>query len=350
MKRTELLFDRPPELQATTPPERRNLARDEVRLLVSGPEGHTHSTFNQLADFLQPGDLLVVNRSATLPASLPASGAAGNFILNLSTQYGSGLWLAEPRWHAGAPGPLPITAGEIITVAGRRVHMVAPYPGLSRLWFIQAEGDLCQAMDQAGQPIRYGYVPESYPLELYQTLFAKIPGSAEMPSAGRPFTRRVLKTLRDRGVEIAGLTLHTGVSSLEIEAEEIEDQPLYAEPFHVPTGTANAVNAARAQGHRVIAVGTTVVRALESTWDGQQVRAARGFTRLYVHPQRGIHTVDGLISGFHDPLASHLAMLYALAGPTLIRAAYAEAVAHRYLWHEFGDSHLILNKYTAYAG
>jgi S-adenosylmethionine:tRNA ribosyltransferase-isomerase len=344
MKRTELLFDRPPELQATTPPERRNLARDEVRLLVSGPDGHTHSTFSHLADFLQPGDLLVVNRSATLPASLPASSAVGNFILNLSTQYGSGLWLAEPRWHAGAPGPLPLTAGEIITVAGRRVHMIAPYPGLSRLWFVQAEGDLCQAMDQVGQPIRYGYVPESYPLDLYQTLFAKIPGSAEMPSAGRPFTRRVLKTLRDRGVEIAGLTLHTGVSSLEIEAEEIEDQPLYAEPFHVPAATANAVNAARAQGHRVIAVGTTVVRALESTWDGQQVRAARGFTRLYVHPQRGIHTVDGLISGFHDPLASHLAMLYALAGPELIRAAYTEAVAHRYLWHEFGDSHLILNK------
>jgi S-adenosylmethionine:tRNA ribosyltransferase-isomerase len=343
MQRTELLFDRPAALQATAPPEARGLARDEVRLLVSRRDDHTHSTFNQLANFLEPGDLLVVNHSATLPASLPVRGALGNFIVNLSTNYGNGLWLAEPRWSSDHPGVLPLSAGERIEVAGVPVCLVAPYPGLPRLWFIQAQGDLCQAMGQAGSPIRYGYVPTSYPLAAYQTIFAKIPGSAEMPSAGRPFTPRLLQALRERGVQLAGITLHTGVSSLEVESEVVEEQPLYAEFFHVPAGTAAAVNAARRAKRRVIAVGTTVVRALESAWDGKQVCAARGFTRLYVHPGRGVYTVDGLISGLHDPLASHLAMLYAIAGSERIRSAYQTAVKHSYLWHEFGDSHLILN-------
>ena len=117
---------------------------------------------------------------------------------------------------------------------------------------------------------------------------------------------------------------------------------MLAEPFVVPARTARRVNAARAAGRRVIAVGTTVVRALESAWDGRQVQASSGFTRVFIHPQRGVGTIDGLISGFHDPLASHLAMLYAVAGQPLIRDAYREAVEHGYLWHEFGDSHLIL--------
>jgi S-adenosylmethionine:tRNA ribosyltransferase-isomerase len=342
MNRNALIFDRPAELQATAPPEERGLQRDEVRLLVSTPAGHTHSVFHHLADFLQAGDLLVVNRSATLPASLPAHGSPGDFRLNLATNYGDGVWLAEPRWSAAQPGPLPLAPAETIVAGGVPLRLVAPHPGLPRLWFMQAQGDLCQAMQRAGLPIRYGYVTQTYPLDAYQTIFAEIPGSAEMPSAARPFTWRVVESLRAKGVRIAGLALHTGVSSLEVESEEIEDQPLFAEPFHVPVGTARAINQARQAGKRVIAVGTTVVRALESTWDGKKVSPARGFTRHYVHPGRGVQTVDGLISGFHDPLASHLAMLYAIAGEEVIRSAYAEAVAYGYLWHEFGDSHLIL--------
>jgi len=235
-----------------------------------------------------------------------------------------------------------LAAGEIVNVGGTPVRLVTPYPALPRLWFIQAEGDLCAAMAKMGKPIRYGYVPTHYPLTAYQTIFAKIPGSAEMPSAGRPFTRPLLRTIHARGIHLAGITLHTGVSSLEVETEVVEEQPLYAEPFHVPLGTATAINAARRAKRRVIAVGTTVVRALESAWDGKQVQAAHGFTRLYIHPGRGVHVVDGLLSGLHDPLASHLAMLYAIAGPEMIRSAYDAAVEQGYLWHEFGDSHLIL--------
>lgn len=347
MKLEALYFDRPTELQATAPPEARGLTRDEIRLLVSSSAGHQHSTFTEIADFLAPGDLLVVNRSATLSASLPAIGAQGQMLLNLSTNYGDGVWLAEPRWSAHEPGPLPLEPGETVAIGDSvtgetNVHLLYPHPGLPRLWFVQTQADLCQTMAAHGMPIRYGYVEQPYPIDAYQTIFGKLPGSAEMPSAGRPFTRRVLRSLRDRGVQIAGLTLHTGVSSLEIEADEVEDQTMYAEPFHVPAATARAVNEAHAAGRRVVAVGTTVVRALEAAWDGQQVAAARGFTRLYIHPKRGVHTVNGLITGLHDPLASHLAMLYAVANEELIRDAYAEAVRAGYLWHEFGDSHLIL--------
>lgn len=340
----EIDFERPAELQASQPPEQRGLARDEVRLLVSTPTGHQHTRFLDLPDFLAPGDLLVVNRSATLAASLPARGSVGSFILNLSTLYGNGIWLAEPRWSPAQPGPLPLQAGESITVGGVKATLIAPHPGIKRLWFVRVNGDLCRAMALYGSPIRYGYLAQPAPLAAYQTYFSAIPGSAEMPSAARPFTQRVVNGLRARDITIAGLLLHTGVSSMEIDTEQIEEHTLYAEPFQVPSATARAINEARDAGRRVIAVGTTVVRALESAWDGEQVQARKGFTQAYVHPGTGSHTVDGLITGLHDPKASHLAMLYAIAGQSLIRSAYAEAVAERYLWHEFGDSHLILTR------
>jgi S-adenosylmethionine:tRNA ribosyltransferase-isomerase len=205
------------------------------------------------------------------------------------------------------------------------------------------EGDLRQAMERRGSPIRYGYLEAPYPpLAAYQTLFSSRPGSAEMPSAGRQFTPRVVDALQVRGIGLAEVTLHAGVSSHEVEEDEVEDQVLYAEPFAVPEQTAAAVTAARREGRPVVAVGTTVVRALESAWDGERVRAVAGFTRLLVHPGRPVASVDGLITGLHAPLASHLAMLYAVAPRELVCAGYAEAVREGYLWHEFGDSHLLL--------
>jgi S-adenosylmethionine:tRNA ribosyltransferase-isomerase len=344
MRRADLIFERPPQLAATMPPEVRGIARDEIRLLVNTPDGHTNVHFFDLAEFFQPGDLLVVNHSATIPASLPAWGNIGSFILNLSTDYGRGLWLAEPRWSAAKPGPLPLEPGERIQVAELKAQMVAPYPGIPDLWFVSIEGNVQKAMSRWGEPIHYGYLDQNFPLDYYQTIFATTPGSAEMPSAGYPFTQRVLDSLCRKGVEIAGIVLHTGVSSLEVEVDDVEEHPLYAEPYLVPAATAEAVNHAQREGRRVIAVGTTVVRALESAWDGEHVRASSGFTRLYVHPARGVHVVDGLISGLHDPVTSHLAMLYAIAGQEVIRSAYIEAIKEGYLWHEFGDSHLILMK------
>jgi S-adenosylmethionine:tRNA ribosyltransferase-isomerase len=326
---------------ATRPPEARGLARDEVRLLVSRPDGHRHAVFHEIADFLPTGSLLVVNTSATLPASLPASGRLGPVTLNLSTRYADRLWLAEPRRDAARPGPLPLTAGETIEVAGMAARLVALYPNLPRLWFVSFDGSVELAMAEEGEPIRYGYLEPPYPaLSAYQTIFAEQPGSAEMPSAARPFSQRAIEELAWRDIAIERIELHTGVSSLEIG--DTVGATLYPEPFVVPAKTAAAVNAARHERRPVIAVGTTVVRALESAWDGDRLRAANGFTRLFVHPERYIRTVDGLITGLHDPQATHLAMLTAIAGEPMIVSAYAEAIREGYLWHEFGDSHLIL--------
>ncbi len=342
MKRAELIFARPRELQATAPAEARGIPRDQARLMVSTGAGHQHVHFADLARFLNPGDLLVVNDSATLPASLPASGRLGSFIVNFATDFGNGTWLVEPRWSSSRQGPLPLSPGEEIEVGGLNTRLIATYPGLPRLWFAQVEGDVRAAMERVGAPIRYGYVTEAYPLSTYQTVFARHPGSAEMPSAAYPFTPRVVSDLRAHGVQIAAITLHTGVSSLEVESEIVEEHPLYPEPFTVSEATAQAVNAARREGRRVIATGTTVVRALESAWNGHEVTARHAFTRLYVHPGRGVHVIDGLITGLHDPVTSHLAMLYTIAGQDVIRSAYEEAVKEGYLWHEFGDSHLLL--------
>jgi S-adenosylmethionine:tRNA ribosyltransferase-isomerase len=355
MKKADLDFPRPQALEATGPPERRGLTRDEVRLLVSTPRGHEHARFRDLPRFLAPGTLLAVNTSATLPASLPARHPRlGQIVVNVSTHYGGGLYLAEPRWSAARQGPLPVEPGDDLEVAGLPARLVAPHPGLPRLWFLRLDGgirSMGKAMERTGTPIRYAYLEPPYPpLAAYQTLFARATkggegnteGSAEMPSAARPFTVRVVEALRAKGIGLAPVTLHAGVSSLDLEADEVEEQVLYAEPFEVPESTAGAVTAARREGRPVIAVGTTVVRALESAWDGERVRAAAGFTRLFVHPERPVRSVDGLITGLHDPLATHLAMLYALAPKELVRAGYAEAVREGYLWHEFGDSHLLL--------
>lgn len=340
MKRTELLFERPEGLEATEPAEAHGGRRDDVRLLVSTPNGHTHTRFSDLPQFLEPGDLVVVNDSATLAASVPASGEPGSFTLNVSTRFGPRLWLAEPRWSPNTPGPLPFDGGDRFQTCAGDVLVVAPYPGTDRLWFV--EGDLEVAMAKCGEPIRYGYVTKPQPLDAYQSIFARVPGSAEMPSAARPFTREVVDALRRKGVGFATVRLHTGVSSLEVETEEVEDHPIPPEPFRVPSKTADAVNAAHEAGGRVIAVGTTVVRSLESAWRDGRVEPTRGFTRVVVHPGRGVHVVDGLLTGMHDPGASHLAMLYAVAGQGLVREGYGQAVEHGYRWHEFGDSHLLL--------
>ena len=342
MKSDVLMFDRPEHLQATAPPEKRSLDRDGVRLLVTTPEGSVHARFSDLPELLTPGDLMVVNESATIPASLPAEGLMGQYILNLSTNYGNGLWLAEPRLTTSIPGSIPLQEGDEIRLPSLTGRLVSGYPGLPRLWFVQLHGNVEAALAEHGSPIRYGYVDQDYPLEAYQTIFARVPGSAEMPSAARPFSQPLVDRLREKGVEIAAIVLHTGVSSLEVDSEELEDQVMYPEPFQVSPETADAVNAAKRQGRRVIAVGTTVVRALESAWDGERVVPASGFTRLYIHPGRGVHAVDGLLTGFHDPMASHLAMLYALAGEEMVRSAYSDAVRSGYLWHEFGDSNLLL--------
>jgi S-adenosylmethionine:tRNA ribosyltransferase-isomerase len=344
-----LPFVLPPSLEAREPVEARGRARDEVRLMVSyvAEDAVSHLPFTALPDALRPGDLLVVNTSATVNAALPAVRPDGERVeLRLSQRLTDVEWVVELRRHA-ARDTRPLrdaSEGEVIALpAGGRVRLVAPYPadtgGGARLWLAEGRvrGTLDDYLDWHGVPIRYGYVPEGWPLSYYQTIFAREPGSAEMPSAGRPFTRRVLARLARRGVQIAPILLHTGVSSLE------EHEPPYPEYFRVSSASAREVNRARERGGRVIAVGTTAVRALESVASPEGIVSARsGWTELVVTPERGLFAVDGLLTGFHEPRASHVAILEALAGRRHVESAYASALAGRYLWHEFGDVHLLL--------
>ncbi len=333
---SRLDFALPPELEAREPPEARGLRRDGVRLLVTQADGQqvSHARFTDLPRFLRAGDLLVVNDSATLPAALDARRADGSRIaLHLSTQLPAGLWLVEPR----AAG---VVAGEMLRLpGGGAASLLAPRAGSGRLWVARLDLPMppLPYLHQWGRPIAYSYVRGDWPLSAYQTIFADKPGSAEMPSAGRAFTPDVLERLTQRGVRVATLTLHTGVASLE------KDEPPYEEPFDVPADTAAAIGQARVAGQRVVAVGTTVVRALESASDEPgRVVPRSGWTDLVISPERGVHSVDGLLTGLHEPKASHLAMLEALTGRAHLERAYRAALAGRYLWHEFGDLHLIL--------
>ena len=326
---------------ADRPAEARGIARDQVRLLISSPRDDRAYIFTDLVDLLRPGDLLVVNESGTVPASLPARAELGQFRMNLSTPYGGDLWVGEPRWGFGQPGPLPLDAGATIEVGGVPCTLVAGFPGIPRLVFLRAAGDLRNAMDRFGAPIRYGYAAAEFPLEDYQTVFARVPGSAEMPSTARPFSRNLVDRLRENGVTVAPILLHAGVSSLEMGDFPPGAIPVFPEPFEVPSETVSAIQRTRSQGGRVIAVGTTVVRALESATDACGLRPVRGFTRLYLRPERPVRSIDGLITGFHEARSTHLALLSAFVGTGRLRRAYEVAAQDGFLWHEFGDGHLI---------
>lgn len=346
-------FAAPRSAFAPAPPERRGVSRDRVRLLVADDErGLTHTRFAHLAEHLHPGDVVVVNDSATVAAQLDAlSDRRGPVVVHLAAPLPDGSWVVEVRRAPDADrAVLDAEADEVLQIAAgaARVRLVAPYPesGSSptgsgnRLWRAEADGDLAAAARKYGRPISYGYLFDRYPLSDYQTVFGHRPGSAEMPSAGRPFTAELVTRLVARGVMVVPVTLHTGVSS-----QEAGEAP-QPERFEITEPTAAVVNAAVAGGGRVIAVGTTVTRALESSVHtssgGTRLVADRGWTSRVVTPAEPPQLVDGLITGWHDPEASHLLLVEAVAGRELTQRSYAAAVEARYLWHEFGDSALLL--------
>jgi S-adenosylmethionine:tRNA ribosyltransferase-isomerase len=365
-------------LAASQPPEARGLGRDGVRLLVATPDGMVHARFGDLPRFLSAGDLLVINTSATIAGAVDGRRGDGRpVVVHFSSPLDEGTpwagtpdgrspgeqapgeampggppgegtpgetqWLVELRGSAAATGPVTDAApGESITLpAGGSLTLLRRYPGPAaiRMWAasVAAGGDVGAFLARRGQPIRYSYVPDPWPLPAYQTVFARTPGSAEMPSAGRPFTAGLVTDLVAAGVVIAPITLHAGVASLEA------GEPPLPERLAVPEPTAQLVNLTRAEGRRVVAVGTTCTRALESAADaGGTVHARHGWTDLVLGAGHPARIVSGLVTGWHDPEASHLALLEAVAGQWLVRAAYLEAERAGYLWHEFGDSCLLL--------
>ena len=330
-------FTLPAELEAHAPPEARGLPRDGVRLLVSRAADATvtHHGFTDLPGLLLPGDLLVVNNSRTLPAAVPAG---PDLTIHFSTARPDGSWLVEPRIPAGKsslphgdqppPEVIALPGGAELTLTGRAT---------ARLWSARLSVAVVPYLLRHGEPIRYSYAGQRWPLEAYQTVFGRLPGSAEMPSAARPFTPAVVTDLVARGVTFAPITLHCGVSSLEAGEDP------YPEQYDVPPATVRLVNLTRQSGGRVIAVGTTVVRALETTALGAVPMAATaGWTSHVVTPETGLRVVDGLLTGLHEPRSSHLRMLAAFHREDLLCDCYDAALSNGYLWHEFGDVHLLL--------
>jgi S-adenosylmethionine:tRNA ribosyltransferase-isomerase len=339
-----LTFALPPALEASSPPEARGLTRDAVRMMVARRHDGsiTHGTFSDLPTVLEEGDLVVVNTSGTLAAELAANDPDGRpLAVHLSTELPAGLWTVELRAD-GQPYFAGRAGDELTLPAGGRLSLLSPYAGHPdgvRLWVasMALPEPLLGYLSAHGNPIRYGYVQGEWPISMYQNVYATEPGSAEMPSAGRPFTPEVLTRLIARGIGVAPVLLHTGVASLE--ASEVP----YPEYFRVTPTTARRLNETRRGGGRVIAIGTTVVRALETVVDDRgEVSPGRGWTDTVVTPERPVRAVDGLLTGWHEPEASHLAMLEAIAGRDLLERSYALAVAGGYLWHEFGDVHLVL--------
>ncbi|MFZ0545866.1 MAG: S-adenosylmethionine:tRNA ribosyltransferase-isomerase [Candidatus Promineifilaceae bacterium] len=358
-------FELPESLEAGEPPEARGLARDKVRLMVShyiDDRITHHDCFCEFDSYLKAGDVLILNTSGTLPAALTAEGNDGTALeLHLSTRLPetvvlpegidpaeSELWVVELRLKEdGRTSPfLTAAVGDVVGLPeGGSARLLAPYSlptgdqNEVRLWTAELTLPDCfdSYIQQHGYPIRYNYVHQAWPLSYYQTVYANEPGSAEMPSAGRAFTSRLVTRLVARGVQIAPVLLHTGVASLEAH------EPPYAEFYRVSPESAGLINAARREGRRIIAVGTTAVRVIESVTDEVGLtHAGQGWTELVITPERGIWGVDGLLTGFHEPEATHLAMLEALTGRRHLALTYREALKQKYLWHEFGDLHLIL--------
>ncbi|MCB0018618.1 MAG: S-adenosylmethionine:tRNA ribosyltransferase-isomerase [Anaerolineales bacterium] len=343
-------FDLPPTLEAGQPPEARGLARDAVRLLVSyrSDDRLVHAEFRDLPSFLLPGDLLVINTSGTLPAALPVWSQAGvSMRLHLSNRHADDRWVVELRKLAENGETMPYFNGEremhFSLPAGGYLTLIDPLSGQAagktRLWLAAFHWPLPwrRFLQLYGQPIRYNYVGQPWSIDYYQTVFAHHYGSAEMPSAGRGFTPRLISRLVAQGIQFAPVTLHTGVASLEA------DEPPYPEWFELPPATAQLLNLAHQHGRRIIGVGTTAVRAVESAVNSSGlVEPARGWTDHLITPATPPHIINGLLTGLHEPRATHLAMLAALADARHLELAYTEALAEKYLWHEFGDLHLLI--------
>ena len=342
-------FASPDDLTATEPPEQRGLRRDGVRLLVAEDQTIRHTRFARIGEHLRAGDVLVVNTSATVPGQLDGVRAGWPIVVHVANRLADGARVVELRTAPDAADPvLDGLAGERIGLPGRAyLELLEPYPHPessptgtgNRLWRgrVRSSGRLSDYLAGYARPISYGYLRDRFPISAYQTIFALCPGSAEMPSAARPFSTELVAGLVARGVIIAPITLHTGASS-----QEAHEGP-QAEWFSVGTPTAELVNSARRRGSRVIAVGTTATRAIESAADPDgHVVATEGWTELVISPERPVRVVDGLITGWHNPDASHLLLVESVAGIELTQRAYDAAVSERYLWHEFGDSALLL--------
>ncbi len=341
----ELDYEVSPELLARSPREEAGQRRDESRLLVMNRKDQSvsHTVFRNLAEYLAPGDVVVLNNSKTISGHLTGLLEGQRRIEMLL----AGRSPAEGRWNVVFRPDRLVRPGSTVVFGDGivRATVVDRHPTIGHFWVVhlQWQGDMDEAFARVGKPIMSAYTSRQWSLDRYQTVYAKQSGLVEMPAAGRHFTPELIESLKQRGVRFAFITLHTGLSALDIQVEKLEDHRMYEEYVEVPPETADAVNQARQAGKKILAVGTTVVRSLETAAaaDGT-VSPIKTWTDLYIYPGYRFKVIDMFITNFHGPRTSRLALAAAFTGVDLLKRGYQAAIAERYRFFEFGDTTLTI--------
>lgn len=339
MKKSDFYFDLPPELIAQTP----LLQRDSSRLLCldkkSGKLEHRH--FTDILEYIRPGDCLVMNNSRVIPARLFGSRPTGGGVeVVLLKDLGEGKWecLTRPGRKTQPGTNISFGDGELTA------EVVDALEGGNKVLQFQFDGIFLEVLERLGKMPLPPYIKEELQdKERYQTVYSRDPGSAAAPTAGLHFTPELLAELENRGVELAYLTLHVGLGTFRpVKEENVEDHPMHSEFCIVPPETAEKVNRTKANGGRIIAVGTTSSRTLESFTDEKGVlQATSGWTNIFIYPGYRFKAVDALITNFHLPESTLIMLVSALAGRENVLHAYEEAVRERYRFFSFGDAMFI---------
>lgn len=331
---------------APFPPELLGKRREDVRLIVINRESRdtVSTSFENLPAFINSGDVLVFNNSsvvrASIPAFFPSIGSEGFIHVGTSTEADLRLVEIRPKKLNGEIEP---KSGAILLGTKDYIEFVKRHDVFGRfMWAKSSSGsDLLNIAEKSGKILRYGHIPFDVPESYYKNFTGQVPGSVEYPSAARPLTGSIIQQLKNRGVQVKAITLHCNLGSMEPQ-EFYGTGRLLDEQYRIPEDTARTVNYARKNGRKVIAVGTSVVRALESSVSRGLLKPGNYSTELYIHGNYNFRIVDSIVTGMHEELGSHIGMISAFTGNSLLEASYSKATEDGFTWHEFGDLALII--------
>lgn len=339
MKVEEFNYELPKELIAQTPYDK----RDEARLLVLDKEKQTieHKVFRDVIDYLNPGDCLVINDTKVIPARLYGkkdTGANVEFLLLKR--------LEGDEWEAMVRPGNKLKVGSKVTFGDGLLNaeILEIMPGGNRRVKFEYQGIFNEILDQIGLMPLPPYITEALKdKDKYQTVYAKYEGSAAAPTAGLHFTEELLKKIKAKGIEVAKVTLHVGIGTFRpVKVENVEDHKMHSEHFYLKAEEAEKINKAKREGHKVIAVGTTSCRVLESVADENgMLREIEDDTNIFIYPGYKFKCIDNLITNFHLPESTLIMLVSSLAGRDFIMKAYNEAVKEKYKFFSFGDAMLI---------
>ena len=337
MKTEEFDYHLPEELIAQTPAERRDSSR--LLILDRAHKTITHGLFSDIVNYIHPGDALVINNTRVIKARLLGRRRTGGRVeVLLLNPVGRDTWECLGRPGNKMPPGEQVFVGDMVG----RIEAKTSYGGRLIKW--QYQGRWEDVLERYGEIPLPPYIktPLKDP-ERYQTVYAEVPGSAAAPTAGLHFTPSLLETLKSKGVEIVPVTLNVGLGTFRpVKAKYVEEHKMHSEHYEVSEEAAETINKCRESGHRVFAVGTTVVRVLETVGKGGKIVAGKGSTDLFIYPGYQFKAVDCLITNFHLPKSTLLMLVSAFAGKQFVMEAYQEAIKHRYRFFSFGDAMLIL--------